>query len=39
MKKVTLALGQNSSFARGFDKILQVLLVGETACFLDHFGV
>ncbi|KAL6498572.1 hypothetical protein OROHE_026513 [Orobanche hederae] len=26
MKKITLALGQNSSFARGFDKILQVLL-------------
>ncbi|KAH6830353.1 PHD finger family protein [Perilla frutescens var. hirtella] len=26
VKKVTLALGQNSSFARGFDKILQVLL-------------
>lgn len=28
-KKITLALGQNSSFSRGFDKILQVLLVGE----------
>ncbi|CAL1357633.1 unnamed protein product [Linum trigynum] len=26
MKKVTLALGQNSSFARGFDKILHMLL-------------
>ncbi|KAL9157838.1 hypothetical protein ABFS82_08G029700 [Erythranthe guttata] len=26
VKKITLALGQNSSFARGFDKILQVLL-------------
>ncbi|GER49338.1 sister chromatid cohesion 2 [Striga asiatica] len=26
MKRITLALGQNSSFARGFDKILQVLL-------------
>ncbi|XP_057769612.1 sister chromatid cohesion protein SCC2 isoform X2 [Salvia miltiorrhiza] len=26
VKKVTLALGQNNSFARGFDKILQVLL-------------
>ncbi|KAG5615002.1 hypothetical protein H5410_014826 [Solanum commersonii] len=25
-KKITLALGQNSSFSRGFDKILQVLL-------------
>ncbi|XP_016476522.2 sister chromatid cohesion protein SCC2 isoform X1 [Nicotiana tabacum] len=25
-KKLTLALGQNSSFSRGFDKILQVLL-------------
>ena len=31
VKKITLALGQKSSFARGFDKILQVLLVGETA--------
>ncbi|KAL3629437.1 hypothetical protein CASFOL_026659 [Castilleja foliolosa] len=26
VKRITLALGQNSSFARGFDKILQVLL-------------
>ncbi|CAI0388145.1 unnamed protein product [Linum tenue] len=26
MKKITLALGQNSSFARGFDKILHMLL-------------
>ncbi|XP_051140843.1 sister chromatid cohesion protein SCC2 isoform X2 [Andrographis paniculata] len=26
MKRITLALAQNSSFARGFDKILQVLL-------------
>ncbi|XP_073288840.1 sister chromatid cohesion protein SCC2-like isoform X1 [Primulina huaijiensis] len=26
VKKLALALGQNSSFARGFDKILQVLL-------------
>ncbi|KAL3526568.1 hypothetical protein ACH5RR_011224 [Cinchona calisaya] len=26
VKKLTLALGQNSSFSRGFDKILQVLL-------------
>ncbi|CAI9780691.1 unnamed protein product [Fraxinus pennsylvanica] len=26
VKKITLALGQNSSFARGFDKILQMLL-------------
>ncbi|XP_042024100.1 sister chromatid cohesion protein SCC2-like isoform X1 [Salvia splendens] len=26
VKKITLALGQKSSFARGFDKILQVLL-------------
>lgn len=39
MKKLTLALGQNSSFARGFDKILQVLLVGEIACYLNYFGV
>lgn len=30
-KKLTLALGQNSSFSRGFDKILQVLLVGKVA--------
>lgn len=26
VKKITFALGQNSSFSRGFDKILQVLL-------------
>lgn len=38
MKKITLALGQKSSFARGFEKILQVLLVGETASFLDYFA-
>lgn len=37
MKKVTLALGQNSSFARGFDKILQVLLVCETVLSLYYF--
>lgn len=39
-KKITLALGQNSSFSRGFDKILQVLLVGEIfACCLYSFSV
>lgn len=27
VKKITLALGQDNSFSRGFDKILQVLLV------------
>lgn len=27
VKKITLALGQNNSFARGFDKILNMLLV------------
>lgn len=27
IKKITLALGQNSSFCRGFDKILNMLLV------------
>lgn len=38
-KKITLALGQNSSFSRGFDKILQVLLVGEIACCLNYFDL
>lgn len=27
VKKITLALGQNNSFSRGFDKILHLLLV------------
>lgn len=27
VKKITLAMGQNNSFSRGFDKILQMLLV------------
>lgn len=29
IKKITLALGQNNSFSRGFDKILHMLLVSE----------
>lgn len=29
VKKITLALGQNSSFSRGFDKILHMLLVSK----------
>lgn len=29
IKKITLALGLNSSFSRGFDKILHMLLVSE----------
>lgn len=33
-KKITLALGQNSSFSRGFDKILHMLLVGALSRFL-----
>lgn len=30
IKKITLALGLNSSFSRGFDKILHMLLVSES---------
>lgn len=33
-KKVTLALGQHSSFSRGFDKILYMLLVSNFCCFI-----
>lgn len=29
VKKITLALGQNNSFSRGFDKILHMLLVSK----------
>lgn len=29
VKKITLALGQNNSFSRGFDKILHMLLVSQ----------
>lgn len=39
VKKITLALGQSSSFARGFDKILQVLLVGEVALLIKFCGI
>ena len=35
IKKITLALGRNSSFSRGFDKILHMLLVSER--FYMHF--
>lgn len=34
IKKITLALGQNNSFSRGFDKILQVLLVSDLFIYL-----
>lgn len=33
VKKITLALGQNSSFCRGFDKILHMLLVSKAFLF------
>lgn len=29
IKQITLVLGQNTSFARGFDKILHLLLVSD----------
>lgn len=29
IKQITLVLGRNTSFARGFDKILHLLLVSE----------
>ena len=35
IKKITLALGQNSSFCRGFDKILHMLLVSWYPPFPD----
>jgi hypothetical protein len=34
VKKIALALGQNSSFCRGFDKILHMLLVSIASHFL-----
>lgn len=36
VKTITLALGQNNSFSRGFDKILQMLLVSYS--FLAAFS-
>lgn len=39
IKKITLALGQNSSFSRGFDKILHMLLVSNPfALHMDLLG-
>lgn len=39
IKKITLALGQNSSFSRGFDKILHMLLVSNPfALHVDLLG-
>ena len=37
IKKITLALGLNSSFSRGFDKILHMLLVSERFCMYLFF--
>lgn len=35
-KKISLALGQNNSFSRGFDKILYMLLVSnDSSCGLS----
>ncbi|KAL6013457.1 hypothetical protein ACLOJK_003955 [Asimina triloba] len=37
-KRISLALGQNNSFARGFDKIVYVLLVSNfSVCFMFCF--
>lgn len=36
IKKITLALGQNSSFCRGFDTILHLLLVSDIFLSLIH---
>lgn len=38
VKKITLALGQNNSFSRGFDKILHMLLVSQIFQFLADFS-
>lgn len=37
IKKITLALGLKSSFSRGFDKILNMLLVSERFCVHPFF--
>jgi cohesin loading factor subunit SCC2 len=38
VRKITLALGQNNSFSRGFDKILHMLLVSQIFYFLDDLS-
>jgi cohesin loading factor subunit SCC2 len=39
VKKIALALGQNSSFCRGFDKILHMLLVSIASLSLFSMHV